>query len=29
MNPTWREHWRPALVLLFLMLASSVNDVKF
>jgi hypothetical protein len=29
MNPTWRQHWRPALVLLFLMLASSVNDVKF
>jgi hypothetical protein len=27
-NPTWREHWRPALVLLFLMLASSVNDVR-
>jgi hypothetical protein len=28
-NPTWRQHWRPALVLLFLMLASSVHDVKF
>jgi hypothetical protein len=28
-SPTWREHWRPALVLLFLMLVSGVNDVKF